>query len=173
MSCIDPKELRQPWYLAQLRPNSLRIAERNLHRQGFDLFCPVQTETRKVGAQFRTTESPMFPGYLFIRFDPALPGWRAINSTYGVSRLVGFGGYPAPVPASLVAALRLRCDEIGRIRPPADLQPGDAIRVVAGPFADFVTTIESIAPDRRIWILLDIMGRTTRVAIPMEGVQRA
>lgn len=172
MSLIDPADLKKPWYLAQLRPNSLRIAERNLLRQGFRVFCPLRVETRKAHTRFRTTESPLFPGYLFVRFDPEVSGWRAVNSTYGVSRLVAFGGRPAPVPAPLVAALRLRCDASGRIQPTEDLGSGDPVRIVAGPFADFVATVEELAPDRRVWVLLEIMGRPTRVVLSRDMVQQ-
>jgi len=51
------------------------------------------------------------------------------------------------------------------------LNPGDAVRLASGPFADFVATVEMIAPDRRIWVLLDLMGRTARVAVEAETLQ--
>src|SRR3954471_8443199 len=76
------------WYLAQVRPNSFQIAERNLARQSFPVFCPTQEETRRRAGRFVLVTQPLFPGYLFVSFNPASAAWRAINSTYGVSRLV-------------------------------------------------------------------------------------
>ncbi|MBN4046397.1 transcriptional activator RfaH [bacterium AH-315-P15] len=161
------------WYLAQIKPNSFRIAERNLKQQGFNVFNPTQNETRKRTGRFVSVVRPLFPGYLFLSFDPKSAPWRAINSTYGVSRLVTLGQTaPKPLPSKLIAGLMLRCDEAGRLLPTTVLQPGDEVRVMSGPFADFVTKVESIAADQRIWVLLDIMGRDAKVAVSAEALQK-
>ncbi len=163
-----------PWFLVQLKPNGLATARRNLERQGFPLFCPMQPATRKRGARFVQTWQPLFPGYLFVAFRPDSAPWRAINSTYGVARLVRFGtDAPAPVPQGLIQGLWMRCDEEGRLLPPDVLAPGDEVRILSGPFADFVTTVERISPDQRVWVLLDLLGRPTRVAVSRESVQKA
>jgi transcriptional antiterminator RfaH len=51
------------------------------------------------------------------------------------------------------------------------LQPGDAVRLASGPFAEFVATVEKISPDQRVWVLLDLMGRTARMAVKSEALQ--
>ena len=92
--------------------------------------------------------------------------WTAVNSTYGVARLVSFRPHePAEVPLSLVASLMQRCDAFGRVRPPAILRPRDQVKIVAGPFSDFVATVETLAPERRVWVMLELMDRMTRVAV--------
>ena len=78
------------WFLAQLKPNSHRIAERNLARQGVRTFLPLQEETKRARGRFTTQMRPLFPGYLFVAFDvdrqaagaPSIPplasrGWSA------------------------------------------------------------------------------------------------
>ena len=167
-----PDAARPPWFLAQVRPNSLRIALEHLGRQGFDFFCPKQTETRRRGSRFVEVEAPLFPGYLFVTFDPAAARWRAINSTRGVSRLVSFGGAPAPVPDLLIQGLMERCDASGSLVPETRFAAGEAVQVIGGPFADFVARVEMMAPQQRVWVLLDIMGRETRVAIDADKLQR-
>jgi len=168
------QEVSCPWFLVQLKPNGLAMAQRNLQRQGFPLFCPMQPATRKRGARFVKTWQPLFPGYLFVSFRPETAPWRAINSTYGVARLVRFGGdAPAPVPHGLVQGLQMRCDKENRLLPPETLEPGDEVRILSGPFADFVTTVEKVAPDQRVWVLIDLMGRATKVAIAHHDIQRA
>ncbi len=163
-----------PWYLVQCRPNQAHIATRNLRRQGIELFQPLQRGTKRWRNRIREELKPLFTGYLFVTFDPARPEWRAINSTPGVLRLVRFGaGWPQRLPSPLVTGLMLRCDDAGVLRPPADLAPGDAVRVLSGPFADFVATVDSVAPDRRVTLLLELMGRATRVAIPTELLTRS
>lgn len=153
------------WFLAQYKPNSHKIALRNLARQGFGTFLPMQEETRRVRGRFAVQMRPLFPGYLFVAFNAAKSGYHAVNATYGVTRLVSPGSVPAPVPRDLVRQLVLRCDSDGRLVPPEMLQPGDYVTLTKGPFTDFVATVESIEPDRRVWVLMSLMGAQTRVAL--------
>jgi len=153
------------WFLAQHKPNSHRIAERNLTRQGFRTFLPMQEETKRVRGKFATRSRPLFQGYLFVALDPRQGGWRAINATYGITRLVSLGNEPTPVPLDLVSQLMLRCDASGKLLPPRILKPGDQVTLSKGPFSDFVATIETIAPDKRVWVPIEIMGGETRVAV--------
>ncbi|WP_163846445.1 transcription termination/antitermination protein NusG [Pseudooceanicola aestuarii] len=156
---------QETWFLAQLKPNCAAIADKNLTRQGFATFLPMEEETRQRSGRFVTARRPLFPGYIFVAFDVAQGVWRKVNSTYGVTRLISFGGGPAPVPADLVAGLKARCDDTGQLVPDATPQPGDTVRVTHGPFADFVARVESIAKDQRVWVLMDLMGGETRVAV--------
>jgi transcriptional antiterminator RfaH len=165
---------RSAWYLAQVRPNQFHIAEHNLARQDFAVFSPTQAETRRRGGRFVSETRPLFPGYLFVSFNPASGAWRTINSTYGVSRLVTFGArVPAPVPHALVAGLMARCDEAGHLLPPQALKPGDRAHVLSGPFAQFVATVESLAPQRRVSVLLEVLGSQTRVWLDVGQLQPA
>ncbi|MZR13369.1 transcriptional activator RfaH [Maritimibacter sp. DP07] len=153
------------WFLAQLKPNCAHIAERNLGRQGFETFLPMEEETRTRKGKFITASRPMFPGYIFVAFDAARGLWRSVNSTYGITRLVSFGKEPAPVPHGLVHELRTRCDDSGLFVADDLPEPGDAVTVTQGPFANFVAKVEKIAPDRRVWVLMELMGAQTRVAV--------
>ncbi|MFC2970443.1 transcription termination/antitermination protein NusG [Acidimangrovimonas pyrenivorans] len=159
------------WYLVQVKPNSVRIAERNLRRQGFRVFAPTHEETRRTRGRFVTALRPLFPGYLFVAFAPSGGGWRAINSTYGVSRLVGFGAQPAAVPSAIISQLMRRCGDDGKLLSPPVVRPGDQVHLSSGPFADFVATVEQMAPDQRVWVLLDLMGREQRVAVRPEALR--
>ena len=159
------------WFLAQLKPNCANIADKNLTRQGFKTFLPLEEETRERNGKFVTTMRPLFPGYIFVAFDVALGLWRNVNSTYGITRLVSFGKEPAQVPLDILSQLMLRCDASGKLLPPKLLKPGDQVRLTSGPFADFVCTIESIAPERRVWVLMEIMGGQTRVAVAADQLR--
>lgn len=154
------------WFLAQIKPNCAHIAMRNLRRQGFEAFLPLAEETQPRNGRFVTAVQPLFPGYVFVAFDVGLGRWRAVNSTYGITRLVSFGRDPAPVPRDLVVHLMQRCDAMGQLtRPEATLLPGATVTVTQGPFANFVAQIEKIDPDQRVWLLLEIMGGQKRVAV--------
>jgi hypothetical protein len=59
------------WFLAQLKPNCANIADKNLKRQGFQTFLPMEEETRQRNGKFVTAMRPFFPGYIFVTFDVA------------------------------------------------------------------------------------------------------
>ena len=153
------------WFLAQFKPNSHHIARRNLLRQGFRVFLPMQEETRRSRSKFVTRMQPLFPGYLFVALDLKKGGWRAVNSTYGITRLVSLGKEPTPVPADLVNQLMTRCNHDGKLLPTGQFKPGDLVTLTKGPFTDFVARVEGIAPDRRVHVLMELMGAQTRMAL--------
>ena len=159
------------WYLAQFKPNSHSIAERNLARQGFRSFLPLQEETRRTNGKFVTRLRPLFPGYIFVALDPAQGGWRAVNSTNGITRLVCLGTEPTPVPSALVSELMRRCDGDGKLLPPRHFSPGDRVVLSGGPFTDFVATIEGVSPDRRVYVLIEMMGAQTRITLKAEHLR--
>ena len=162
-----------PWFVAQLRPQGLTRAITHLHRQGFETFAPELAATSTRAGARRQTRKPLFPGYLFVSFDPLARGWTAINATRGIARLIlNDPRRPAPLPADLMAGLMARCDSTGLLLPPADLQVGDRIRVLAGPFADLVTQIETLPDQERIGVLIDLMGRKVRTSLPREQIEK-
>ena len=161
------------WYLIQFKPNSYRLAERNLHRQGFETFLPMQKITRRKASRFVSDLKPLFPGYMFVRVNSDLAPWRTINSTIGVSKLVSFEGKPKPLPLQLISGLILRCDASGTLLPPKSLSEGDSIEILTGPFANFSATVDTIDPEQRIWVLMDLMGQKTRMQVSADQLQLA
>ncbi len=164
---------RPAWFLAQIKPNSAKIAKTNLQRQGFSVFLPTEEKTEQRRGRFASVLRPMFPGYIFVALDAAQGHWRAVNSTYGITRLVSFGNRPAPVPDALVAELQARCDESGKLLPPGQFSPGDRVRVMSGPFSGFLSEVESMASEQRVWLLMDIMGAATKVGVDCAQLQPA
>ena len=161
------------WYLIQFKPNSYRLAERNLHRQGFETLLPMQKITRRKASRFVSNLKPLFPGYMFVRVNSDLAPWRTINSTIGVSRFVSFEGKLKPLPLQLISGLMLRCDASGTLLPPRSLNEGDSVEMLTGPFANFIATVDTIDPEQRIWVLLDFMGQKTRMQVTADQLQIA
>ncbi len=71
-----------------------------------------------------------------------------------------------------MAGLRARCDATGLLLPPADLNVGDRVRVLAGPFADLITTIETLPDPQRIGMLIDLMGRKVKASVPRDQIEK-
>lgn len=160
-----------PWYILQLKPNAHRIAQKNLERQGIEVFLPRLENPKSKGLLERAL--PLFPGYAFARLNVASSMLRAVNSTLGVNRVVQFGNsYPVAVSDELVACLASRCNEDGVLMTANNLQINDKVAVLRGPFASFVGRIEEIRPSQRIILLIGMMGREVPVVFDGSDVTR-
>ena len=165
--------MSQTWYLVQTKPNAHNMAARNLARQGCDVFLPLAEQTRRTTQQFRTELRPLFPGYLFVGLKARAPSWRTLNSTHGVSRGVSLDGTYRPVPEALIAQLQNQCDEAGVFRAQDSYTSGDVVTIQTGPFASFLAEVMDMAPDQRIWVLIDLLGQKSRIAIDQKDLRRA
>ena len=161
------------WYLVQVKPNGYRMAERNLVRQGFTCFQPLLRKTERRGTHFKPVSRPLFPGYLFVAFDPARAPWRKINSTAGVARLMSLGSVPQEVPRGLVAELRARLDAGGHVTLVDNLDVGDRVEIQSGPFAGFLGQVVRLAPEARAHLLVDLMGRQAQVTAKLAELRKS
>jgi len=80
---------------------------------------------------------------------------------------------PAPLPEGFVEGLQARCNAEGLLRPVDALAPGELVRITDGPFSVFIARVEAIGDDRHLWVLSDLMGRLTRLALPRDALTRA
>ena len=149
------------------------MAASNLARQGCDVFLPLAEQTRRIAQQFRAERRPLFPGYLFVGLRDQAPSWRTLNSTHGVSRGVSVDGTYRPVPKALITQLQNQCDETGVFRAQDSFTSGDVVEIQTGPFAFFLAEVVDMAPDQRIWVLIDLLGQKSRIAMEQKDVRRA
>ena len=162
--------MSKEWFILQFKSNSHHLAAKNLNRQGFETFLPLNDTTSRRLSRFINTSKPLFPGYMFIKFDRAESEWHKINSTYGVSRLITFNSQLKPIPTSFVDHLMKRYDLSGKLIPIKKLKKGDHVTLLKGPFANFIATVEKYEADQRIWILMDLMGRKTVIQTPSDNL---
>ena len=162
--------MSKEWFILQFKSNSHHLAAKNLTRQGFETFLPLHETTSRITSRFINTSKPLFPGYMFVRFDKAESEWHKINSTYGVSRLITFNSILKSIPTTFVDSLMKRYDLSGKLLPIQKLKKGDQVTVLKGPFANFIATVEKYESDQRIWILMDLMGRKTKIQTPSDNL---
>ena len=162
--------MSKEWFILQFKSNSHQQAAKNLNRQGFETFLPLHDTTSRKLSRFINTSKPLFPGYMFIKFDKEESKWHKINSTYGVSRLITFNSILKSIPTIFVDHLMKRYDLSGKLLPIQKLKKGDQVTVLKGPFANFIATVEKYEADQRIWILMDLMGRKTIIQTPSDNL---
>ena len=163
--------MSKEWYILQYKPNSHHQATKNLNKQGFETFLPFHSTTSRKASRFISTAQPLFPGYMFIRFDKTESDWHKINNTFGVSRLITFNTVLKSIPTAFVNNLMKQYDLSGELFPVKKLNKGDRVKVLKGPFANFIATVETYETEQRIWILMDLMGRKAKIQTHSDVIQ--
>jgi transcriptional antiterminator RfaH len=162
------------WYLIYAKPHKELVAKENLERQGYEVYLPMARVRRRRLGKGATRIEPLFPRYLFIRLDTQTDNWSPIRSTMGVSNLVKFGMYPSIVPKSLIEVLCERCDEEGiQDIIPGEFKSGESVRVMEGPMMGFEGVFLAKTSNDRVFVLLDIVGKHTRVSLTTEKLEPA
>ena len=160
------------WYLIQTKPNGHSRSSEHLKRQGFEVFLPLIVKTSKKKGKFLDSTTPLFPGYLFIHTSIDPVPWTSINGTRGVSKAVTLDRIYRPVNTHIIEGLKYRCDERGVIQSIKDIEPGDRVKIEAGPFTDFICKVDKIEASRRAWVFINLLKRQIRAEISLDYLQK-
>lgn len=169
--------MTERWHVAQTKPRHEFIAKMNLKEVGFDTFLPTLERRRSVGRRAADLIEPLFPGYLFVAFNPQVAQWRDINGVRGITRLLCHGDRPDPIPQGVIERLQEKANQDGLII--ADERPdsivryaaGQWLRLTGGPFAGHsVMVAEQFDGKGRVAILLSLLGSSRMLKVPVEHV---
>jgi transcriptional antiterminator RfaH len=160
------------WYAVNTQPRAEHKACFHLQRQGFHTYLPRYLKCRRHARRVDTVAAPFFPRYLFVAIDMAAQRWRSINSTVGVSHIVCTGDNPARVPDEIIAQLKQTEDERGfiEVRKPR-FSRGDKVTVLDGAFTDCIGIFEAETDEKRVAVLLELLGRKVRVSMEADLIQ--
>jgi transcription elongation factor/antiterminator RfaH len=163
-------ETNERWYLVHTQPNSERRAELHLGAQGFRTHFPTIQKTVRHARQLRTVRAPLFPRYAFLILDLGRDRWLSVRSTFGVSSLFTCEDRPVPVPDGIVESLIQNTDEANLTLFSNGLTTGQSVRILSGPFVDFVGTLERLDDAGRVRVLLKMMGTAVPVALRRTAI---
>ena len=163
------------WFAVCCKPRQETVAEENLLRQGFQVYLPrIRMRQRRRGQWVEAVEV-LFPRYIFIRVDPLRRSTATVRSTRGVLGLVRFGGQPAVVPDGVMDALRQREDAASGLH--QDKRPlfnaGEPIKLVDGPLAGMEGVFTQQDGDKRVIVLLELLGKANKVTVSRDWIARA
>jgi transcriptional antiterminator RfaH len=161
------------WYAASIQPGRSAIAALHLSRQGFRAFVPCRESIVRSGRRMVRRVSPFFPGYIFVSFDIERTRWRAVNGTTGIRSLVMQGERPAPVPRGLVEGMIALTGADGLLDLSGGLCAGDRVRLLAGPFADLLGTLDRLGASGRCRVLIEIMNGVVPVIMERKDLASA
>ena len=158
-------EGNERWYLVHTQPHGERKAEFHLGAQGFKSYFPQIQKTIRHARRLMTVRAPLFPRYVFLILDVGRDRWLSVRSTVGVSSLFTCEDRPVPVPKGIVEALIAHTNEAGLALFDARLTTGQTVRILSGPFADFVGTLDRLDGAGRVRVLLTMMGTAIPVTL--------
>ena len=159
------QSLDKKWCIAKIKLNSYHSATQNLERQGFETFLPKMEITQRKENKFLVKNVYVFPGYMFVCFNPHIITWTKINSTYGVSKILAFNKKPSEISSDLILELKNRYEINSNLTQNEKLQKGDSIKFYRGTFTDMIAKVESVDEKNRVWILLEAMGGYQRLKL--------
>lgn len=164
----DARNVR--WYVVQTHQHCESLAEGHLSSQNFRTYLPKRRRTVRHARSIRAVCAAYFDCYLFVSLDIQQQRWSPINSTVGVRKLIMSNRAPIPVPCGVVESLMLATDEEGFLHPMKLLEPGQKIRVLDGPFADQLGTLDYAGRSGAVRVLLDIMNRAVPIYIDRDKI---
>jgi transcription antitermination factor NusG len=153
------------WCVARVASRLEAFVIERLEAEGFEAFAPkIHSANRRV--------IPLFFGYLFVH---VVELWQPIARIHGVGGLIKFGDAPAKCPDAEIDQLRSRMDGDGVIvlpKQPAKVRfaKGDRILVTGGPLQGVRGLHSGMSAAQREIVLIDLLGRQTRTAIPSAFV---
>jgi len=153
-----------------------RIGRAGLEDQFGDILVPTEEVVEIKDGVKRTTERKFFPGYVLVQMEMNEDTWHLVKATPKVMGFIGgTADKPAPISDKEAEKILNRVTEsVEKPRPKTLFEPGEAIRVKEGPFADFQGVVEEVNYDKsRLRVAVLIFGRATPVELEFSQVEKA
>jgi transcriptional antiterminator RfaH len=160
------------WFVIQTKPKKEEDATSYLSAKGLEIFSPLMENFRIRNGNISKELKPLFPGYIFGKFvldsDYSLVRWGR-----GVKKVLGFGGYPAPVSEEVVEIIKRRADSSGIVSINCQFRTNDRIRIKSGPLKDLFGIFERwVSDNERVRILLSLIGYQPAVEMHYSMIEK-
>jgi transcriptional antiterminator RfaH len=159
--------LKPAWYLVQCKSRQDERAEEHLLRQGYGCCRPTRRCEKLLRGRRQAIVESLFPGYLFVHLDDDA-SWAPLRSTRGVSRVIGFGGQPLPVPDGLIVELQQRSAAL--VEPL--WKAGTHVRITEGCFVALGAIFVAMDGDERVHLLLNLLNRQHQICLPLTSIAK-
>ena len=149
-----------------------RIESMGVQDKIFQIVIPTEDEVEIKDGQRRTVQKKVFPGYVLVEMLLSDDSWYVVRNTPGVTGFVGSGNKPTPLQDSEVKAI-LKQMKVETPKVKVSFAKGERVKVVDGPFVDFLGVVDEINPERgKVRVLVSMFGRETPVELDFLQVSR-
>jgi transcription antitermination factor NusG len=158
-----------PWFAIWTRSRHEKAVHDQLDRKDVETFLPTITRWSRWKDRKKQVAWPLFPGYVFARFDPGQS--LSVLKCTGVVSIISFDGVPAPIPALEIDSIRrlveseLQCDPCPLIR------EGTMVEVIHGPLKGVVGRLVRKGAHARLVLAVDLIGRGVAVTVDAADVR--
>jgi transcriptional antiterminator NusG len=178
----EPEDDGRLWYVVhcysgyenKVRHNlEQRIETMGMKSKIFDVVVPTEEEIEVKEGKRRTVERRVFPGYILVQMIMDEDSWYVVRNTPGVTGFVGMGNDPTPLRPEEVASIVKRMEaDAPRIK--VTYKTGQKVRIIDGPFNDFIGTVDDIDMERaKVRVMVSFFGRETPVELDFLQVEKA
>jgi len=149
-----------------------RIDTMKLADKIFEIIVPTRNIVTVKHGKKEEQKEKIFPGYILVKMVLDDTSWLAVRTTQGVTAFVGAGNKPTPISEKEVETI-LKFMQMEAPKYKASFSVGEAVKIVDGPFADFLGTIDNIDEEKgKIKVLVSIFGRETPVELDFLQVAK-
>lgn len=149
-----------------------RVETMHLTDKVFEILIPTQNKIKISKGAKQTVAEKVFPGYILVKMILTDDAWLTVRTTAGITGFVGAGNKPTPIAKKEVQAiLKFMAMEAPKYK--TSFSSGEAVKIIEGPFANFLGTIDKIDEEKgKITVLVSIFGRETPVELDFLQVSK-
>jgi len=157
------------WYALRVRSNFEKKAADALRARGLEEFLPAYRLRSNWSDRVKWIEKPLFPGYVFCRFDSH--NWLPVMQVPGIIEAVQFGGRPVPVDVAEINALQVLVQSDLPLFRRAFLHVGQKVKILRGPLTGLEGILEKFEKECRIVVSVTLLQRSVSAEIDAEWVE--
>jgi transcription antitermination factor NusG len=159
---MQQNDLAINWYAIHVRPRCEFLTAIALHNKGFELFVPRYTSKRKWSDRKVELELPLFPGYIFCKFDVRVR--MPVLTTPGVMRIVGTSRTPLPLEAAEIEAVQRVVKSGCKVEPHPFIAVGSKVCIENGPLAGLEGMVTN-HKNRQLVISISLVQQSISIAV--------
>ena len=149
-----------------------RISSMEMEGYIFQVVVPTEEEVEVREGKRRTYKRRVFPGYILVEMVMTDTSWYVVRNTPGVTGFVGMGSKPTPLRDEEVQRIIKRMEaEAPKVK--VTFKQGQKVRIVQGPFADFIGTVDDLNMEKgKVRVMVSFFGRETPVELDFLQVEK-
>jgi len=160
------------WYVIQTKPKKEEEAAAYLSLNGLEVFKPLMETFAPRNGRMNKELRPLFPNYIFAKFELER-NYPLVRWARGVKKVLGFGGYPVPIPEEVIELTKKRTDENGIVKKTHHFVAKDLVRIKTGPLKDLLGIFDRWVSDgERVKVLLNLIGYQPEVELHYSLIEK-
>lgn len=176
-----PRDMEKQWYAIHTYAGYENKVKANLEKRAesmnmedciFRVIVPMEDEVQVKDGKRKVVQRKVFPGYVMVEMYMTDSSWYVVRNTPGVTGFVGAGSKPVPLhPSEAENILRQMGYSEQKLK--IDVEAGESVRIIAGPFENFVGIVEEVYPDRgKLKVTVSMFGRETPVELEFYQIEK-